>query len=288
MNHRLILGTVQMGLDYGINNAQGRISELDALTILERAYSQEITTLDTAEGYGNAHGLIGSFHKNNPRSVFKIITKLPKNNNYKPDEKVDQYCNELGVDQLDVLMFHSFDSYISGRDILNDLSLLKNQKRIIKVGVSVYTNEQADIAINDDLVDVVQFPFNLLDNQNKRGALLLRAKTKGTIVHTRSTFLQGIFFLQNDSTHPAYLALRPYLEKIREIAALHGLTILQLALSYCLMEKEISQVLIGVDSLEHLNKNLEISKYALSDEILKEIEGIDVEDMLWLNPTTWN
>lgn len=96
-----------------------------------------------------------------------------------------------------------------------------------------------------------------------------------------------MFFLQNNSTHPAYLALRPYIEKIREIASLHDLTIPKLALAYCLAKKDISQILIGVDSLEHLNKNLEISKYALSVDIVKEIEGINVEDIVLLNPTTW-
>ena len=65
---KLILGTVQMGLDYGVNNSSGKISNKESFEILSLAFSNGINILDTAEVYGNSHQIIGDFHYNNPNS----------------------------------------------------------------------------------------------------------------------------------------------------------------------------------------------------------------------------
>ena len=44
---------------------------------MSKAFELKIDTLDTAEAYGNAHQVIGHFHKLNPRIKFKVITKIP-------------------------------------------------------------------------------------------------------------------------------------------------------------------------------------------------------------------
>ena len=66
-----------MGLDYGVNNTYGKISNRQSFEILSLAFSNGINILDTAEVYGNSHHIIGNFHYKNPSSKFKIITKLP-------------------------------------------------------------------------------------------------------------------------------------------------------------------------------------------------------------------
>ena len=51
-----------MGLDYGINNSYGKISNRQSFEILSLAFSNGINILDTAEVYGNSHQIIGKFH----------------------------------------------------------------------------------------------------------------------------------------------------------------------------------------------------------------------------------
>ena len=75
--NKLILGTAQMGLDYGINNHKGKISQKESLSILKVAYNSGIRILDTAEAYGDAHQLIGNYHKN------KIILNLKLSLNFR-------------------------------------------------------------------------------------------------------------------------------------------------------------------------------------------------------------
>ena len=77
MSSKLILGTVQFGLNYGINNTKGKPEKKTVFEILSSAYENGIKYLDTAELYGDAHDLIGEFHKLNPTKKFEIITKFP-------------------------------------------------------------------------------------------------------------------------------------------------------------------------------------------------------------------
>jgi aryl-alcohol dehydrogenase-like predicted oxidoreductase len=192
---KLILGTVQMGLDYGINNNSGKISVDNSNKILLNSYKLGITTLDTAEAYGNAHNVIGDFHRRNPEYKFKIVTKVPHDIEVNDiSNKIKNYIEILNVEYLDVIMFHSFDSFVKNKNSILELSDLKSEGLINRIGVSVYTNNQIEYLIDDKLVSVVQLPFNLLDNSSVKGDLLKRLKSKGKIVHTRSAFLQGIFF----------------------------------------------------------------------------------------------
>ena len=186
---KLILGTVQMGLDYGINNSFGKISNEESHKILLKAYSSGITTLDTAEAYGNAHQVIGVFHKDHPDNKFHIVTKVPHNIEANSIEiKVKEYLKDLEVNCLDVLMFHSFESFINNPKAIDVLVDLKLKGYINHIGVSVYTNDQMEYLLNEDEISVIQLPFNLLDNINIRGNLIKQLKAKGKIIHTRSAF----------------------------------------------------------------------------------------------------
>ena len=66
-----------MGLPYGVNNSLGKISFENSCQILAKAFDLGISTLDTAEAYGDAHRVIGEFHKANPKVKFNVITKIP-------------------------------------------------------------------------------------------------------------------------------------------------------------------------------------------------------------------
>ena len=72
---KIILGTAQFGLDYGINNSSGKLKEKEVFNILDYSKERGINIIDTANAYGNAIDIIGNFIKKNPNS-FKINTKL--------------------------------------------------------------------------------------------------------------------------------------------------------------------------------------------------------------------
>ena len=133
--------------------------------------------LDTADSYGNAHQIIGDIHKSNNNFKFNIITKFQSNihqNSIK--SKVLEYINLMNINFLDVIMFHSYESYKSNYKLYDMLYKLKSDGLINQIGVSVYTNSQIERLMNEDLIKVIQLPFNLLDNFNHRGDLIDKLK----------------------------------------------------------------------------------------------------------------
>lgn len=288
MNSKLILGTVQFGLKYGINNTIGKPKKDEVLSLLKVAYNSGIRLLDTAESYGNAHQLIGNYHKKQDDFKFKIITKFPhqiKHNLIK--SKVLEYIDLMNVNTLDVMMFHSFDSFQSNYNSLDTLNELKSDGLIKNIGVSVYTNAQLKSLLNEDLIKVVQLPFNLLDNFNVRGDLINQLKIKGKTIHTRSAFLQGLFFKNTSDDISIVQALKPHLKTLNKITKKQGCSIEELALSYCTKQINIDNVIIGVDSISQLNANIKAAAYEVNKEALKSINNINVESLDLLNPSLW-
>lgn len=289
MNSKLILGTVQFGLKYGINNTIGKPNDNEVLSLLKIAYSSGIRVLDTAEAYGNAHKLIGNYHKKQDNSKFEIITKFPHDIKYNLiKSKVFEYLDLMNVNTLDVMMFHSFDSFKSNYNALKTLNELKSDGLINNIGVSVYTNTQLESLLNEDLITVVQLPFNLLDNFSVRGNLINKLKEKGKVIHTRSAFLQGLFFKRHSDDIFIVQALKPHLKTLNQITKEQGCSMEELALSYCINQKNINNVIIGVDSINQLNANIKAASYELNEEALKCVNNITVENLELLNPSLWN
>ncbi len=284
---KLILGTVQMGLDYGINNSSGKVSLGESFKILECAFDSGIRILDSAEAYGDAHQVIGAFHKAHPDKIFEIITKLPHQVDAGIYDKVLRYLNELEVSELKALLFHSFESYRKNITNFDVLLELKAQNKIDYIGVSVYTNSEIETILADENVDIIQLPFNLLDNSMLRGQVLKRAKDKGKIIHTRSAFLQGLFFKSLDSDNFITKQLNTELTQLNLIVTNSNISMSHLALNYCLHQETIDNVLIGVDSEQQLKENLDALSYSIDSEILHEIDSIKANNPKLLNPSLW-
>lgn len=286
MSEKLILGTVQFGLNYGINNTQGKPEKESVFEILSYAFEKGIKYLDTAELYGNAHDLIGEFHNLNPSKKFLIITKFPHDFEDSLDLKINTYLKQLNVETLHAILFHSFDSYLKHKEQIGDIAKLKNNK-INNLGVSVYTNAQMNEVLDDINIDIIQIPFNMFDNLNIKGKLLQKAKGKNKIIHTRSAFLQGLFFMKKDNSNTIRIKLENELDIINEISLKSSISIGAIALNYCLLQPTIDAVLIGVDSLEQLNENLLYLNQTIPVKYLDQINNIKIDNVELLNPSMW-
>jgi aryl-alcohol dehydrogenase-like predicted oxidoreductase len=283
---KIVLGTVQLGLDYGINNSTGKPSVEEALSILDLARKSEIKFLDTAKAYGTAIQVIGKFHQKRP--AFHIISKFHVHNGVFEEAEFSQDLKTLNIASMEALLFHSFADYKNNQQEISKLEQLKAEKKLNKIGVSIYTNNELEEVIDDGRIDVIQLPFNLLDNDNWRGKLLLKAKEKGKEIHVRSVFLQGLFFQNTEEVPSKLLSLIPYLRAIHEIAQDLNLTIEQLALMYVLQQSYIDKVLFGVDNLHQLQTNVyliqDLPKFDVRDIVNTTIE---VQEMTLLNPVNW-
>lgn len=287
MKSKLILGTVQLGLAYGINNQQGKPSKEQAVGILQEAAEQGISSLDTAAAYGDSEQIIGAYHAGKAQTPFQIITKF--HNEGKPvNEVVSSALDRLAVKKIDTLLFHSYADYLKCRDqaVYQDL-LNERGKTIDNLGVSVYTNDELETLANDDTVTVLQLPFNLLDNDSHRGKLLKSLVSAGKIIHTRSAFLQGLFFKKANQLPEKLKPLQPYLRFLNKLTESTGVPLGALALQYSLSKDYISGVLFGVETIDQLRLNMYWLSIHIDPELFDEVDKIEVKEKELLQPTNW-
>ncbi len=73
---KMTLGTVQLGLSYGVNNIAGMPTKERSFAILDAAYEGGVTVLDTSDDYGKSEEVIGDYLRENPDKHFEICTKF--------------------------------------------------------------------------------------------------------------------------------------------------------------------------------------------------------------------
>lgn len=283
---KIILGTAQFGLAYGINNKTGKPSQELVFEILNLAYDSGIRILDSAEAYGNAHKVIGNFHARHPDRKFEIISKLPHDFEGNIAQKINKYLDELGTSKLKALLFHSYKVYKSNRLLFDKKHRADYRDKFELTGVSVYTNEEFSDVIDDETIDIIQLPFNLFDNISLRGELIAKAKGRGKMIHTRSAFLQGLFFVEDSNKTTE--ALKKEIKIVKDFCAELNISISTLALNYCIQQPLIDNVLIGVETMEQLQQNLESSLIEIPQNYISKINSIIVNNKDLLNPVKWN
>ena len=285
---KIILGTVQFGLDYGINNKIGKPDNNEVKSILDYAFDNKINFLDTAEAYGNSHERIGEYHANS-RNKFKVITKfsssrldLPKN----ISQRINHHLKILNIDSIYCYLFHNYDDFNKYFNLFKiELLELKKIGLIKKIGVSLHYNQNINDVLKFKDIDLIQLPFNLLDNNSKRETIFLKARELGVEIHTRSTFLQGLFFKDIDSIQGKLSVLKKHLKELKKIV--HKNEINNLAINYAYSNTNIDAILLGVDSLNQLKNNISCINNNKFNDLFSDIDQIIVKEDNLLNPANW-
>ena len=274
---KLVLGTVQFGLQYGVNSA-GRPSEEAVKGILSEAAKGGITTLDTSSAYGNSEEILGECITADEN--FKIVSKYPKGET-PVSEMFNGSLNRLRVKKLYGYLLHHFEVYKNNPKIWDEFVALKESGKVQKIGFSLYIPEELEFILkNKSPFDLIQVPFNIFDK--KFLPYMKQMHENGVEIHVRSTFLQGLFFKDRNTLPEKLQPMKKYLLQLDEFSKKTGLSISEIALNYNLQNPYIDGVLIGVDNVEQLQTNLKSVKDTPID-----IE-IEVKEQELLNPVNWN
>ena len=186
---KLILGTAQLGLNYGISKKKPDYK--NSIEILNFCEKNNILTFDTAQGYGNSEEILSSISNNND---INIITKIDFNDRSDMDyiiKSINKSRENLKVKIIDVLLLHSFKDF-KNKTIVNNLIKIKKLGLIKKIGASVYTVKEAKEILLDKNFSVLQIPINYLDYQWSDPEFQMAVHKSSTEIHCRSIFLQGI------------------------------------------------------------------------------------------------
>lgn len=283
---KIILGTAQFGLNYGINNTNGQIPDNEIFKILDFAYQNNIKNLDTSPVYGNSEIQIGKYLEKNPDKDFKIITKI-SNTEISLEDQLKDSLGNLKTKKIETILFHSLDLFKKFENELPFFIKFHKGKYFNQLGVSVYGNDQINSVLEDGRIDRVQLPFNMLDNSNIREKIILRLKSDGKNIDVRSVFLQGLFFKPLNKLPKNLMTLKKYLSFLRKISDESNYSIEGLSLNYVLSKSYIDHLIIGIDSLKQLKLNIEKINEGISDEVISRIDSIQVKKAEMLNPNLW-
>lgn len=251
--HKLTLGTVQFGLHYGITNVQGKTPAKEVETILKVAQQASITTIDTAWGYGSSEEVLGSIL--NRKNEFQVISKFPIVNSEKPV----MYYARQSLERLHIKNFYGYLAHTA--DVLkksplvwDELKKLKDQGLALKIGYSLYSPEELQYLLNLNMIpDLIQIPYNIWDRRFEPYFEMLM--NNGVEIHTRSAFLQGLFFANAEDLPLFFESVKPELIQIRSkfssVEEMSGYL-----LYFCASHPAVSRVVVGVNTAQQLLQNV--------------------------------
>jgi aryl-alcohol dehydrogenase-like predicted oxidoreductase len=275
----LLLGTAQWGLDYGITNTRGRLSDPELENVVAIACWGGVKRLDTAPGYGDAESRIGLFAPN-----IGVQTKVAgvSNTGFSPQEQLRESLAKLQRQTVDSVLVHDWPilSADKRRQMRTALKEAQDLGLVEEVGVSIY--ESADLeslSLEFPEATLVQAPVSVLDQRILR---TWRAHSPtGARLQARSVFLQGLI-LGSENSVP--FGNHPDIVRLRAIAHHQGVSVTQLSLDFIRSQPEISEVVLASSSAIELEELLLVWG---QPSVKRDSAGLASLDEVLLDPRRW-
>lgn len=289
---KLILGTANFGQAYGINNYN--VSENEIKKIIFLCKKNNIRQIDTAIDYGNTEVILGNSGVNN----LKICTKLPKVPKYIKKKNIEKWVfdqvknslKNLKVPKLHAVLLHSTSQLRNHKGVATFQALRKLKKKglIILVGYSIYSTLELNSFFKKFKPDVVELPYSIFDRRVKEDGWLVKLRKSKVQVWARSIFLQGLLLLPNNK-RPVFFKKWFNLWNIWD-GYCKIYSPLEICLKFALKEKQISKLVLGVNSKDQLLQIISIIKKKDDNinKIIKSIKNkIKTKDIKLLEPFRW-
>lgn len=295
-----VLGCVQLGLAYGAANRSGKPSRVAALDLLGRAMAAGIHSFDVARAYGDAEERLGEALAGAPVTIITKLSPLAGLSETDSLAKVvaaveadvTRSCEALRRKRLDCFLLHRAVHRTAFKGaIWERLHAYQTEGVIDRLGVSVQSALEAEEALADPAVGHIQLPFNLLD-WRWRETLAFCARRPDVTVHVRSVFLQGLLAADNPSIWPVIdgVDANAIVAELNRLVHDFGReNPADLCLAYARAQPAIDGVVIGLETVEQLERNLALfAKPALTAAECEEVTARlpHLPEQL-LNPALW-
>jgi aryl-alcohol dehydrogenase-like predicted oxidoreductase len=298
----LALGTVELGLDYGIAvpGDFGKPHEQDAIRLVHAALEAGINLIDTARAYGASEEVLGRALTGRREQVLlatKAGTQGPGGAPLSPDDlartmqdSLDTSLRTLATDYVDIWQVHNVDeATLAQAEVVADLFARNRAAGKIRFsGGSFYGADLPRRALAHNLFDVMQITYSILD-QRLADQFFDEAQAADVGILARSVLLKGALTPRAEHL-PDHLS--PLRLRYRALTALIGAAGLpaataQVAIAFALAQPAIHAVLIGVRTTDELRQNLDALAVALPPELMAQLSVLRLDDANLLNPATW-
>ncbi len=294
---------------WALGGGWGRVSESDAIGVLEKAIERGINFFDTADVYGDGKSeqLIGQVLKSTDQKIY-VATKFGRrldphvSSGYTKDNLerfLDRSLGNLGIHTIDLIQLHCppIDLYYKP-EVFEALDSFVEQGKIQHYGVSVEKVEEGLKAIEYPGVVSVQIIFNIF-RQRPSELFFEQCKKKNIAVIARVPLASGLLtgkmslatkFPEDD--HRNYNRQGKFfdvgetfsgvdfeigLKAVEELKRIKpdDISCVQMALKWILMHSEVSCVIPGAKNTKQLEENISASELTdLDPDVLKGVKII--------------
>ena len=298
------LGTWQVGGKWGEN-----FSHDNADRILNTAFDSGINFIDTADVYGDGESekAVGRFVNSKKERIY-VATKCGRKLNphvssaYQPNvlrKFVEDSLRNTGLEKIDLIQLHCPPTEVFYRsEIFDFFDRLKQEGKILNLGVSVEKVEEALKAIEYPNVATIQIIFNMF-RQRPSELFFKEAKKRNVGIIVRVPLASGLLtgsFKKNTIFNPgdhrnfnrtgaafdqgetfSGIDYEKGLEAVDELKKIFpgNLNLAPIALKWILMFDEVSCIIPGASRSEQIGLNLQaLNLPDLSKDQLKNINSI--------------
>ncbi len=303
----VVMGTWQAG-----KRAWVGISDEETTKAIRAAFDGGITTVDTAEVYGEGHSeriVAKALAGVRDKVIYatKVFSSHLKYNQV--IEACDRSLANLQTDYIDLYQIHwpsgSFKSAVVPiEETMSALNKLLEQGKIRAIGVSNFSRAQLEEASQYGRIDSIQPPYSLFWRQVEQETGPYCIENEISIL-AYSSLAQGLltgkftadhkFALEDNRAKNKlflgenYQRAQAALTKLRPIADRYQTTLGNLALAWLIAQPQTNAI-VGARDTEQAVANAVATNIQLSAEDLQEIDAIGrtVTDHLDDNPVMWN
>ncbi|EXB22715.1 D-arabinose 1-dehydrogenase [Morus notabilis] len=273
-----------------LGNVFGPVSQDDADASVREAFRLGINFFDTSPYYGGtlSEKVLGKALKalGVPRNEYIVSTKCGRYaegfdfSAERVTKSVDESLARLQLDYVDILQCHDIE--FGSLDQIPALQKLKEAGKIRFIGI---TGLPLDIftyvldRVPPGAVDVILSYCHYSINDSTLDDLMPYLKSKGIGVISASPLAMGLLTESGPPEwHPASAELKSACQAAAAFCKEKGKNISKLAMQYSLSNKDISSVLVGMNSVRQVEENaaaaVELANAGKDEDTLLEVEAI--------------
>jgi aryl-alcohol dehydrogenase-like predicted oxidoreductase len=262
---KLVIGSAQLGMNYGLFNNK-KISRNEFKKIEKLVLRSNINFIDTATSYGNSENIIGNSRLKKLHIITKI--KLPRKKNIHIKNWVSQEISrsliKLKINKIYGVLIHNYKDLLgkNGKNYLLSLQELKRKKIIKKIGISVYSPQEIKKIWKFWKPDIIQAPFNPLDNRILVSGWINILKKFKVKIFVRSIFLQGLLINEN-SSFIINKNSKILLNKFKIWCYKNNVPLLKACLHFIKQFKKIDYLVVGFNNYNELKEIIDVFKKKL-------------------------
>ena len=284
---KLIIGSANFGLNYGIKNNFNKLSFEKIKKILKYAEKNKIQMIDTASSYGDAELKIGKVKLKNFKYISKVKITKKKRKDIKKEisRQFNKTLKNLNKKKIYAVLIHNLlrlNNY-QLKSAFEFLHILKKNKKISKLGFSTYGDYKIKFILSRFSVDIIQTSLNVLDDRAFSKELLKLYKRKKIKIHARSIFLQGLLISQKLNVPKKIKNEWSKNKKIWfDFCKEKKFDPIKLAVNYVLQKKNVDKLILGFDLKDQLVNilNMKNQKIEFANLNFKKIDRV-------INPYLW-